>query len=135
MAGSSRFFGIVSDVSGLSAGCIVNNISHTEQTQTAQARNEKGKPIDIAVVSTGDEISIDGLTTGSGVKAGSVITVGGKNYLVTGTSKTENNVSFVTQSVTARYAPDCQLWTLTSAGVICAPSATINSDTVPNSTP
>jgi hypothetical protein len=33
--GSSRYFGINSDVSGLSAGCIVNGITHNFNSDTA----------------------------------------------------------------------------------------------------
>ena len=142
MAGSARQFGIVTDVEGLSAGCRVNSITHNFNSETAEARGEKGELIDLAVYSENEEITVDGLTTGNGVANGSVIWLtpkGGskKGYLVTSTSQTENNTAFVTQNVTARYSKDCEYWTLDD-GVVCAPSATINSDTPPsggNSTP
>ena len=133
MAGSTRKFGVTSDVAGLSAGCIVNSITHNFNSDTAQARDEKGRLIDLAAYGENEEISIEGLTTGSGVSNGSVITIGGKNYLVTSTSTTENNTAFQTQSVTARYSKNCEYWTTNASGEICAPSATTNSDTVPNS--
>lgn len=128
MAGSTRLFGIQQDVSGLSTGIIVNSISTTKNTETAEARNQKGKIIDIAVVNAGEEITIDGLATTSGISIGSTITIGSKKYLVTGASENETNTAFKTQNVTARYAPSCEYWVLDSNGDICQPSATINSD-------
>ena len=128
MAGSSRLFGIVQDVSGLSTGIIVNGINYTQNTETAEARNEKGKVIDIAVVATGEEITVDGLATTSGVAIGSVITIGNKKYLITGASAAESNTTFKTQNVTARYSKDCEYWTLDNNGDICAPSGTTHSD-------
>ena len=129
---STRKFGIVSDVAGLSAGCIVNSITHNFNSDVAEARNEKGKLIDIAAYGENEEITIDGLTTGSGVSNGSVIWLGNKGYLVTSTSQTENNTEFMTQNVTARYSKDCEYWTTNASGEVCAPSATTNSDTPPN---
>ena len=134
---STRHFGIESDVSGLSAGCIVNGITHNFNSDTAQARDEKGRLIDLAAYGENEEISIEGLTTGTGISNGSVITIydpnteKSKNYLVTSTSKTESNTAFQTQSVTARYSKNCEYWTTDTSGVICAPSATTNSDTQP----
>ena len=133
---STRKFGIVSDVSGLSTGIIVNSITHNFNSDVAQARNEKGQLIDIAAYGENEEITVNGLTTGTGVTNGSVITIGSKKYLVTSTSQTENNTEFVTQNVTARYSKNCEYWPTTSAGVVCEPSATINSDSAAtNSTP
>lgn len=135
MAGSTRLFGIQQDVSGLSTGIIVNGINYTQNTETAEARNQKGKVIDIAVVSTGEEISIDGLATTSGISIGSTITIGNKRYLVTGASAAESNTAFKTQNVTARYSKDCEYWTLDSNGDICPPSGTTHSDVTQASNP
>lgn len=137
--GSTRKFGIVTDTQGLKQGCIVNSITHNFNSDTAEARNEKGQLIDLAVYGENEEITVDGLTTGDGVKNGSVIWLqepgkDAKGYLVTSTSKSENNTAFVTQNVTARYSKGCEYWTTTSAGIVCEPSATINSD-VPSSDP
>lgn len=138
MAGSTRRFGVISDVEGLKAGCIVNTITHNFNSDTAQARDEKGKLIDLAAYGENEEITIDGLTTGDGVKNGTVIWLGEngeeKGYLVTSTSKTESNTAFQTQNVTARYSKNCEYWWTNTSGNICAPSATINSDT-PSSDP
>ena len=137
--GSNRRFGVTSNLSGLQQGIVVNSISHSDNTETAEARDEKGQLIDLAVYGENEEITVDGLTTGDGVKNGSVIWLqepgkDAKGYLVTSTSKSENNTAFVTQNVTARYSKGCEYWTTTSAGVVCEPSATINSD-VPSSDP
>lgn len=134
--GSNRRFGVTSNVSGLAAGIIVNNISHSDSTETAEARNEKGQLIDLAVYGGGDEISVDGLVVGNGVKAGTVVTIseGGtqKNYLVTTTSKTESNTAFQTANFNARYAEDCYYWPLSAIGQTPDGSGyisgTINSD-------
>ena len=139
MAGSTRLFGIVQDVSGLSTAIIVNGINYTKNTETAEARNQKGKVIDIATVQTGEEITIDGLATVSGVAIGSTITIGNKKYLVTGASAVESNTAFKTQNITARYSKDCEYWTTDENGDICAPENTTHSDVSPsggtNSTP
>lgn len=125
---SDRKFGIVTTVSGFT-GIKVNSISRTYNTQTAEARNENGQVIDIATYGNGEEISVDGLTTGNGVKPGSVVKLGSKNYLVTAASESESNTAFVTQNATARYAPSCEFWWVKSDGTMCSQSETYNSDT------
>ena len=131
---SKRHFGITSTLTGLSQGIVVNSISHSDSTESAEARDEKGRIIDIAVYGGGDEISIDGLVTGTGVKAGDIISITEngttKKYLVTASSKNETNTAFQTASVNARYAPSCYYWPLSGNA---APSATEWSDgTDPN---
>ena len=81
--GSKRKFGVTSNLTGLAAGIVVNSISHSDNTETAEARNQYGQLIDLAVYGGGDEITVDGLVEGDGVTAGSIIVVDGKNYLVT----------------------------------------------------
>ena len=124
---SDRKFGIVTTVSGFT-GIKVNSISRTYNTESAEARDEKGQIIDIAAYGSGEEISVDGLTTGSGVKPGSIVKLGSKNYLITAASESESNTAFVTQNATARYAPNAELWYITTGGVMCDQSATFNSD-------
>ena len=46
---SNRKFGISSNLSGLQNGMIVNTISKSETIESAEARDEKGRVIDIAV--------------------------------------------------------------------------------------
>lgn len=129
--GSTRQFGIVSDVAGLSSGCRVNSITHNFNSETAEARGEKGQLIDLATYGENEEITVEGLATSGGVANGSVIKIGNKGYLVTSTSQTENNTAFVTQNITARYSKNCEYWTTNTSGEICAPSDTINSDNPP----
>ena len=126
-----RKFGVTSTLSGLSEGIVVNSITHNSTSETAEARDEHGQIIDIAVYGEGDEITIDGLVTTAEntLKAGSIATVDGKNYLVTSTSKTESNTAFQTTNVTARYSPDCELWPL-SAAQAGTGEGTTNSDDV-----
>lgn len=124
---SDRKFGIITTVSGFT-GIKVNSISRTYNTETAEARNEKGQVIDIATYGNGEEITVDGLFTSGGVKPGAVVKLGTKNYLVTAASENESNTAFVTQNVTARYAPSCQFWWVKSDGSMCAQDDTYNSD-------
>ena len=125
---SKRKFGVTSVLTGLSEGLVVNSINHSSTTETAEARNEHGQIIDIAGYGGGEEITIDGLMTtdGNGVKAGDVITIGDRNYLVTSTSNNESNTAFETANVQARWSPDCELWPL-SAATSGISSGTINS--------
>lgn len=126
-----RKFGVTSTLSGLSEGIVVNSITHNSTSETAEARDEHGQIIDIAVYGEGEQITIDGLVTSAEntLKAGSIATVDGKNYLVTSTSKTESNTAFQTTNVTARYSPDCELWPL-SAAQAGTGEGTTNSDDV-----
>ena len=137
---TKRKFGVTSNLSGLAAGIMVNSISHSDSTETAQARNEKGQLVDLAVYGGGDEITIDGLVEGDGVAAGTTVNIDGKWYLVTSSSKNESNTAFQTASVNARYAPSCDYWplsltsskdpyTIISSGVNSGYiSGTVNSD-------
>ena len=124
---SNRKFGIATSVSGFT-GIKVNSLSRTYNVDTAEARNEKGQVIDIATYGNGEEISVDGLTTGTGVKPGSIIRLDNKNYLVTAASESESNTAFVTQNATARYAPDCELWWVTTSGTMCDQLSTLNTN-------
>lgn len=131
MAGSQRKFGIVTSVDGFT-GIKVNSINRTFNTESAEARDEKGHIIDIATYGNGEQISVDGLYTGAGVIPGQVVQLGEggkkKNYLITNASEAESNTAFKTQNVTARYAPDCELWYMTTSGTVCDALSTINSD-------
>lgn len=124
---SDRQFGIVTTVSGFT-GIKVNSLSRTYNTETAEARDEKGQVIDIATYGNGEEISVDGLTTGNGVRPGSIVKLGKKNYLVTAASESESNTAFVTQNATARYAPNAEFWWVKKDGSMCAQGETFNSD-------
>ena len=113
---SKRKFGISSDLEGLKNGMIVNSISRSENIESAEARDEKGRIIDIAVYGSGEEITLDGLAISGGVQAGDIITLDNKKYLITSHSSNESNTAFETTSVQARYAPSAYLWPLSAAG-------------------
>ena len=126
---SKRKFGVTSTLSGLKEGIVVNSINHNSTTETAEARNEAGQVIDIAVYGSGEQITIDGLTTtdGNQVEAGDVIALGGKNYLVTSKSNTESNTAFETANVNARWTPNAELWPLSACvSGVWDPTKTIN---------
>ena len=107
---SNLKFGISFDAGGLANGIVINTVSRSSNTESAEARNHLGQITDIAVYGSGEEITIDGLATSGGVKAGNIINLGGKNFLITSTSNNESNTAFETTSVQARYAPSAQLW-------------------------
>ena len=114
MSDSPRTFGITSTLSGLADGLIANSISFNKSVETAEARNVSGEIIDIAAYSKSTEITVDGLFVGSGVEPGTTISIGGNDYLVTTSTKTESNTDFQQGSVTARTADKATFHTLTS---------------------
>lgn len=114
MSESTRTFGITSTLGTLGDGLIANNITFNKNVETAEARNVSGEIIDIASYSKSTEITIDGLYVGDGVEPGTTVTIGGVDYLVTSSSKTEANTDFQTASITARTADNAVLHTLTS---------------------
>ena len=133
-----RKFGVTSNLSGLQEGIVVNSINHNFSTDSAEARDQAGRLIDIAVYGENEEITIDGLTTTAAtsaqVKAGDIVTIGDKNYLVTATSNNESNTAFQTQNVTARWAKDVELWPMSACvsgagGYTWDPDKTVNSGT------
>ena len=102
MTKPARIFGITTNLSGtIGDGIIANSISFTNSVQTAEARDEKGKLLDLAAYSEGKEVSIDGLFVGNGIAAGSKITLGDRDYLVSNTTKNETNTDFQRGSVSA----------------------------------
>lgn len=113
---STRKFGVTSNLSGLQEGIVVNSINHNHNTESAEARDQAGRIIDIAVYGQSEEISLDGLTTtdGNQVTAGDIVTIGNKNYLVTSVSNNESNTAFETASVNARWAPNAEIWPLSA---------------------
>ena len=99
----TRYFGITTDLSGnLGTGLIANSIQYNHTVDVAEARDEKWKLLDLAPYSQNEEITVDGLYVGSGVEVGSVIAIGGKDYLISTSNKTESNTEFQSASVTAR---------------------------------
>lgn len=109
MSYAARKFGITSDVSGLSQGIIANSVSFNKDAESAEARNEKGEIIDIAAFSTQETADVQGVYVGEGVEPGTVITIGGKEYLVTNASKNETNTTFQEGSISCRRADNATL--------------------------
>lgn len=98
-----RYFGVTTDLSGtIGTGLIANSITHNDNVDVAEARDERGKLLNLCPYSEGKEMTIDGLFVGSGVDVGSVFTIGDRDYLVSNSSHTESNTAFQTASVTVR---------------------------------
>lgn len=108
----ARSFGITSSVSGLSQGLIANSLSFNESVESAQARNEKGEIIDIAAFSKQKTVDVNGVYVGTGVQPGTIVTIGGQSYLVTSSTKSENNTTFQQGSISCRNADNATLHTL-----------------------
>ena len=103
MSRPSRIFGITTDLSGnLDSGIIANSFNTTKSVETAEARDEKGKLLDIAAYSRNEEISVNGLYVSSGCTEGGKVTIGGKDYLITSVSKNESNTDFQRSDVSLR---------------------------------
>lgn len=116
MSRPSRYFGVTTDLSGnIGDGIIANNLNWTNNTEIAEARDEKGKLLDLATYSQNKEVQIDGLFVGTGVDVGTVVQIGGKDFLVSTSNHTESNTAFQTASVTARCGDDdTVLWPLSA---------------------
>lgn len=60
----TRYFGITTDLSGnLGTGLIANSIQYSHTVDVAEARDEKGKLLDLAPYSQNEEITVDGSTS------------------------------------------------------------------------
>lgn len=106
---TTRKFGIITDVSGITGGIMINSLSFTENAETAEARNEKGQVTDYAAYSRNSTCNITGvLDTAKGelAKAGSKITFDGKDWIIDSVSKNESNSTFVEVSVSCKSADD-----------------------------
>ena len=115
MSRPARIFGVTSTLSGLNDGIIANSMSFNNNVDVAEARDEKGKLLDLAPYSKTEEVSIDGLFTAAGAEVGTVVQLNGKDYLISNVTKTENNTEFQTASVTCRGGDDdTVVWPLSS---------------------
>ncbi len=110
---TTRKFGIVTDVSGITAGIMINSLDFNETVETAQARDELGRIVDIAAYSNAKTVSIQGLmdtAKGSVATAGSIITLDGKQWLIDSVAKRESNTGFVELTISARTADNAQIY-------------------------
>ena len=103
----SRIFGVTSELSGFT-GFIANSFSSNETAETAEARDEKGKLLDLAPYSKSKEITLEALiTTESNAAAvGSKVSIGGVDALVAGINKQESNTDFQRATLTLRQGDD-----------------------------
>lgn len=108
----ARFFGITSNVEGLGQGLIANSLSFNESVESAEARNEKGEIIDIAAYSKQKTVDVNGVYVGAGVAPGTIVSIGGEDFLVTNSTKNENNTTFQEGSISCRNADKAVLHTL-----------------------
>lgn len=103
----ARKFGIVTNLTGLQAGIVVNGITRDESAEIAEARNEKGEVTDLQAYSVGESISVQGVIDdekGEIVKAGSKLTLAGRDYIVESVNKPETNTGFCEATINARTA-------------------------------
>lgn len=110
---TTRKWGIISDVSGVTQGIMINSLDFNETVETAQARNELGQIVDIAAYSNAKTVSIQGLmdtAKGSVATAGSIITLDGKQWLIDSVAKRESNTGFVELTISARTADNAQIY-------------------------
>ena len=110
---TTRQFGIITDVSGITGGIMINSLDFNEQVETAEARNEKGAITDIAGYSNSKTVSIQGVmdtAKGSVATAGSTLTFGGKTWLIDSVAKREANTQFVSLTITARTADNAEIY-------------------------
>lgn len=118
MASTTRKWGIITTVSGLQAGIAVNAIDWNESVETGEARNELGEVTDIAGFSkrrTGTVTGVVDTANGTLATAGSSLTIGGKDYLVTSVAQKESNTAFVEVTLTVEGADNAVITVVPSS--------------------
>lgn len=104
---TTRSFGIVTSVQGVSGGLVINSLSFSESAEIAECRGEKGEVLDLAAYSKAKTVNITGYldsSKGTLATAGSKITLDGKDWIIDSVSKNESNSTFVEVSISARSA-------------------------------
>lgn len=104
---TTRSFGIVTSVQGVSGGLVINSISFSESAEIAECRGEKGEVLDLAAYSKAKTVNITGYldsSKGTLATAGSKITLDGKDWIIDSVSKNESNSTFVEVQISARSA-------------------------------
>ena len=92
---------------------MINSLDFNETVETAQARDELGRIVDIAAYSNAKTVSIQGLmdtAKGAVATAGSIITLDGKQWLIDSVAKRESNTGFVELTISARTADNAQIY-------------------------
>lgn len=104
---TTRAFGVVTSVTGLTAGIQVNSLNSTDSAEIAEARDKDGKVTDLMAYSIGKTISVTGVldsAAGTLVTAGSSITIATVTYLIDSVQKSETNNGFVQVTISAKTA-------------------------------
>lgn len=104
---TTRKFGIITSLAGLTGGIMVNSLSFNETAEIAEARNETGEITDYVGFSRATTVSVTGVmdtAKGDLATAGSVLTLGGKDYIIDSVSRNQNNTAFVEVTISARTA-------------------------------
>lgn len=115
---TTRKFGIISDISGLTAGVVVNGLDYSETVEVAEARDENGAIIDLVGFSNNKTVSISGVMQGEVAdlaKAGNSITLDSKTWLITDVSRNETNTGFVQVTISARTADNAIITVINNA--------------------
>lgn len=102
---TTRKWGIITDVSNITGGILINSLSFEDSAQTAEARDDKGRVVDLAAYSRQQSVTIQGLmdtAKGTLATAGSKLTLDGKDWIIESVSKQESNQDFVRLTVTAK---------------------------------
>jgi hypothetical protein len=108
----ARQFGVISIVSGSTtavADIIAESVNKSNSVETATARDESGKVIDMQAYSKTTTLTINGLLNVSAptVDAGSVIVISGGTFLVTSAEMVESNTDFVRYNLTVTQSDNC----------------------------
>ena len=115
---TTRSFGIITSLTGLTAGICVNSLDTNESVETAEARNELGSITDLAGYSQRREITVTGVldsAKGTLVTAGAKLTLGGKDYLVNSVQRRESNQAFCEITVGCVGADEAEIYVVSSS--------------------
>lgn len=115
----STKFGIITSIDQLQAGITVNSLDTQQTVQTAEARTETGAISDITAFSSRKTVSIQGVMTGNTADlatAGSIITLGGVDWLITDVSRAESNTDYVQVTISATTADDAEIRVINGGG-------------------
>ena len=102
---TTRKWGIITDVSNITGGILINSLSFEDSAETAEARDDKGRVVDLAAYSRQQSVTIQGLmdtAKGTLATAGSKLTLDGKDWIIESVSKQQSNQDFVRLTVTAK---------------------------------
>ena len=102
---TTRKWGIITDVSNITGGILINSLSFEDSAETAEARDDKGRVVDLAAYSRQQSVTIQGLmdtAKGTLATAGSKLTLDGKDWIIESVSKQQSNQDFVRLTVVAK---------------------------------